>query len=553
LIARRLGVKSVGRMPAPARAPAPRWSPAVAAGLVVTALVVPLHLTFNRHAGPLWRDEVTGVNLVGLPSFADVLANLHLDSFPYAWVTLLRLWATTAGTDDATLRVLGLLVGLAILPAVWWTGRRLGLDAPLVTLVLVALNPSTIIYGGSVRGYGLGALAVTLALGALWTFVERPGRRTWAAAAAAVLFAVQTYFPNGVLLAAIGAGAAAVCLRRGAWGTLAGVVAAGAVGIVSLAFATPWIRYAFRVGALEQGDWPLALVAGVFRGALATEVPALGVAWTVAAVATAIGWGAALVRRADDTERDPALFAAVTATTALAAYFAYLQLVARLPTQYWYYLSLMAVLALALDVGTWLAAKRLRHGAALRAACALLVVAVAAPSVLRTVRLRMTNVDLVARKVAADGRPEDLAVVVPWVAGITFHRYYAGTTPWITIPDLDDHRFHLHLRVAEKMARGDDGVRDELARVERTLRSGGRVWVAGWLRAPAPGQMPAPLPPAPEGPTGWRAAPYLDAWELRLGALLRTHAVDVWEVPLPGVGAVNHWEALPLVVAEGWR
>jgi hypothetical protein len=524
----------------------------VVVGILLTAALVPLHVEFQRHAGPLWRDEVNGVNLIGMPTFGDVLANVHLDSFPYAWATVLRLWAVVAGTDDARLRLLGLVVGVATLAAIWWSGRRLGLDAPLVTLVLVGMNPSIVVYGDSVRGYGAGAAAICWALGALWAFVAAPRAATFVLALVAAVVSVQTYFPNGVLLSAVGCGAAVVCARRRAWSPLVGVVAVGLASAASLALAAPWIRYAFEVGKLEQGEWPFASLVSVFRGALVPDVPALATGWVVA-TAVAGGGCAAALRATDAARRDRALFAGVTIVVGLAAYFAYLHLIARLPTQYWYYLSLMMLLALCLDVGVWLAAERVRYGPWLRAALVGIVAVWGAPDVRAAVGVRMTNVDVVAQRIAADARAADLVVVVPWVAGISFGRYYAGAAPWITVPDLADHRFHRHLDVMAKMRLGDGGVRDELDRIERTLRAGGRVWVAGPLRAPAPGDAPPALVPAPAGPRGWRAAPYLDAWELQLGALLRAHAVEVWNVPLADVGAVNRWETLPLVMAEGWR
>jgi hypothetical protein len=116
-----------------------------------------------------------------------------------------------------------------------------------------------------------------------------------------------------------------------------------------------------------------------------------------------------------------------------------------------------------------------------------------------------------------------------------------------------DHAVHVHLEIRDRMERGAEGVAGELARVEQVLRAGGTVWVVGEPMSPPPGQ-PAPiLPPAPTGPQGWRAGPYLDMWELQLGALLRAHAASVERVPLPDVGQVNAWENVPLYRASGWR
>jgi hypothetical protein len=58
---------------------------------------------------------------------------------------------------------------------------------------------------------------------------------------------------------------------------------------------------------------------------------------------------------------------------------------------------------------------------------------------------------------------------------------------------------------------------------------------------------------APNGPRGWASAPYLESWELQLGALLEGHAREGAKVPLPDLGRVNAWENMPVVMMEGWR
>jgi hypothetical protein len=525
-----------------------------AVGLLLTAALLPLHLVFLRHAGALWRDEVNGLNLVTLPSFAEVFAQRHLDSFPMVWVSVLYSWAAVAGDADAALRRLGLVIGLATIATLWWTARRLALAAPLVTLLLFAMSPSAIIYGDSLRGYGLGALAVAFCLGAVWWFVDRPSRRSALLALAAALLAVHTYFPNGILLAAIIAGAAAVCLCRRAWPRLAAVLAIGALASATMVFNLAWIRYALEVGAVEQGSWSIGWLLSVFRQALAPGAPLLALAWAAAALLAATG--AALTwwsPRGAGADRERALFVAVAAVVGLVGYFVYLRFIARLPTLLWYYLSPMVLVALACDVAIALLAARFRYGVAAQALAVAALAALGAADVLATVRVRMTNLDVVAAKLEELAAPADLVVVFPWVCGITFERYYRGAAAWITLPDFEEHEFHRHLWVAEKMKLGEKAVAPELDRVERTLREGQRVWVVGALVAPPPGQPLPPLPPAPSGPQGWRAAPYLDHWERQLGALLQEHGRDLWRIALPDLGAVNAWENLPLIQVEGWR
>lgn len=533
----------------------------VVVGAALTLVVIGLFVEYQRHAGPLWRDEVNSVNLAHLPSLREVYEHSHLDSFPTAWVILLYSWvAAGLGESDAALRTLGLVIGLATLATWWWTARRLGLRAPVVTLVLLGMNPTWVTYGTQVRGYGLGVLGLSWALGATFSFVRRPSLATALIAQAAAILAVQSYFGNCFLIAALCAGGAAVALRRRSIRLAAAVIGIGAIAAVSMSVNLFSVAYAARLASIEQGTYPLAWYAEVLWNALGPEAPLLRAAWTTAAAVAVAGVAATLLaapapatapaaEEVADDDRARATYVAVAALTSLAGYAAYVGYIS-VRTQVWYYLSLMSVLAFACDVGTELLAKRFARGKALRAATAAVCAGIVAVGIVPEVRVRMTNVDAIAATLAREARPDDLVVVFPWYCGISFARYYRGSAPWITLPDFASHTYHEHALVAEKMQRRETAVAGELARVEQTLRAGHRVWIAGPLVAPGPGQPPRPLP-RPDEPQ--RAAYYLENWEQQLGALLRTHARDVWNVPLPELGPLNRWEGLPLLVAEGWR
>jgi hypothetical protein len=122
--------------------------------------------------------------------------------------------------------------------------------------------------------------------------------------------------------------------------------------------------------------------------------------------------------------------------------------------------------------------------------------------------------------------------------GISYLRYARGSTPWMTLPDLADHRIHrfdlLQVRLAEP-----DPLRDVLGAVERTLRSGHRVWVAGNVEIPPPGAALSALD--------------LQDGSQRFGAFLRDHATQGGRMPVPWNGPVNGYERLELLVFSGWR
>jgi hypothetical protein len=524
----------------------------VLAALLCLALAA-LQVEYRRHAGPLWRDEVNSVNLATLPSFGEVLRNAHLDSFPVVWASLLHAWtAAGLGDTDRDLRRLGLLVGLATLIALWWTARQLDVDPPLIAFLLFGMSPTIVIYGDMVRGYGLAALATIACIGAMWRWLERPTPGRWLVAQAAALLAVQTHYANCLLLLAIGVGAAAVCIWRRRWTMLLGVGALGAVAAASV-IAINWtaLVYMTKTGPLEVQDIALGRLLRVFGEALAPSVPGLAIVWAAAALLAVLGFAVTIWAPRSGADRERAIYLAVMALAALAGYFAALKS-AGVGLQYWHYLSLIGVLALACDAGVTLLVRRARHGEWMRIAGVAAIALAVASNAAAAVRVRMTNVDRIATLLAEGAQPNDLIVVLPWVCGISFDRYYRGAAPWMTVPDFDEHRFHRHLLVAERMRQGSAAVAPELERIQQTLQAGGRVWVVGQPMVPLPGDELASLPPAPSGPRGWRAGPYLDNWELQVGALLDRRTRQRMPVEVPSDGPINYWENLPLAMVEGW-
>jgi len=538
-------------------APTTRWDPrraSIALALVLTLVLVGLHLVFHAHAGPLWRDEVNSVNVASSPSLSDVFARARFDSFPAAWTAILHLsLGLGSGDADRDGRRLGLVIGLVTIASVWWAGRRLGVAAPVVALLLFAMSPSVIIYGDAVRGYGLGAAALLWCAGSLWAYVERPGARRLALAFMASLAAVQTHYANCLLLLAAGAGAAAVVLRERNFRALASLALLGMGAALSVVIVNRGaLEYMTQTAPLIVATWPTAFLIEVFAHAIGAGVTPLSIAWALAGVLALAGLALAFRPGSDPADVDRALFCGVTIILGLVVYFIALRSTG-VGIQYWHYLSLMGLCALILDVGSGLFAARWWWGGWARVAIVAVLALASVRDVAEAVRLRMTDVDLAAREIARRGGPGDLVVVLPWYAGVTFDRYYRGSTPWITIPDLPEHKVHTHLAIRDRMKIGSRAVDDELSRVERVLRGGGQVFVVGVVAAPDQGAPPAELPAAPGGPRGWHADPYLESWELQLGALLERHGVERERVTLPPVGSVNAWESLPVGVVRGWR
>ena len=112
------------------------------AAIGLTAAAVVLQVVNFRHAGALWRDEAAAVNLAQMPSWSAIWSHLEHESFPLLITLLVRIWTAVGfGGSDAGLRAFGLLVGLGILAALWWSAWHLMRRPPLFSLLLIALRP----------------------------------------------------------------------------------------------------------------------------------------------------------------------------------------------------------------------------------------------------------------------------------------------------------------------------------------------------------------------------------------------------------------------------
>jgi len=510
---------------------------------------VALHALRLIHAGPLWRDEAAVAGLASLP-VRDILTWFPHEAFPPLFHLIVKTWAACFGGADRTFRLFGLLAGLALLAQIWWTTRRTLGTVPLLALALVAISPSFLLFGDSLRGYGLGSVAILAAFGAFARLALRPDRRALAGAAAAALLSVHLLLHNSPLLLALGLAAIGVGILRRRPRVIAAVAGIGAVTALSL------LPYAGPIRAMRSWSvlvqvpvGPREILAEMARTASA-PVDTLRWVWLLLLVLALVGAALALKRDApgeeEATQPDLRLYSLLALPLAILAQWIFLATAGYTPRP-WYFLPLLALAAVCLD-GLLTASPLLRGtrlGAALLASLTLALPALA------FTRERMSNMDLVADRIAAEAKPGDLVIVLPWYYGISYHRQDRGKAPWMTVPDLADHRMHRYDLVKARMEEPEP-LRDVAEALERTLRSGHRVWVAGRVDFPPPGAQPLDLPPAPQSRAGWLEFAYVQVWSQQIGAFLRDHATHGGRAPIPS-GPVSGFERLDLLVFSGWR
>jgi hypothetical protein len=168
---------------------------------------------------------------------------------------------------------------------------------------------------------------------------------------------------------------------------------------------------------------------------------------------------------------------------------------------------------------------------------------------LRGIRVRQTNIDLIADRLNRVSKPGDLIVVDPWYLGISFERYYHSSATWTTLPSISDHKLHRYDLIKSAMTLPDQDQVVALLRdqIQTTLKSGHQVWLVGTWVPPKPGFVVPTLPPAPNDTAQpWYCDPYYRMWSAKLGYYLGVCAANTEAAALAATGPVNSVEDFQL-------
>ena len=176
----------------------------VLAGLTVLAAV---NVLWDLGSSSLFIDEGNSVD-IALHPLGDILDGVKvIETSPPTYFYGLHEWIGRLGSRaDWFVRLPSALAAIALVPAVWWVGRRMGGRAVgLVAAAACTLNPYVLNYGQQARMYALLMLAATLATGAALRAVVATGRaRTaWLAASGALALVAGALHYTGLVPAAV--------------------------------------------------------------------------------------------------------------------------------------------------------------------------------------------------------------------------------------------------------------------------------------------------------------------------------------------------------------
>jgi uncharacterized membrane protein len=217
--------------------------------LALTAAALALRMVFLT-AKALWFDETVSVFIASHPVERILPLLAANDPHPPLHYLVLHVWVALFGDGERAVRSLGVLIGTAVVPAVWLFGRRLvGGVAALVAAGLVMVAPSQIAASQEARMYGLLTLTALLSWWALWRAVGEHRARPWAAYAVAVAAMLYTHYFGFFV---VGAQVVWLLWRRTAPGAWRRWVYAGAGALLLF---LPWLTSFIQQLASGRG-WP---------------------------------------------------------------------------------------------------------------------------------------------------------------------------------------------------------------------------------------------------------------------------------------------------------
>lgn len=524
----------------------------LAAACLLSLFIVALHLAFRASAGPLWRDEVNSINMATLATVPDIWDHLKWDSFPILFSLVLRGWANLGGGSDAGLRLFGLLVGLLLLGSLWLSSRLLSSRLPILSLSIFGLNSVALVYGDSIRPYGLGLLFIVLTFAFVWRVAEVPRTGRVVLAALAAMLSVQCMYQNALLVLAIIMGGVAVTVRHRLWRRSALLIGVGIMAAVSLVPYWPAVSQGRDWMAITKGSIGLDFVGQRLMSSLEASSDFMPWVWLatlmVSLVVTPYFQLHGSPAEATDFRSDVTLYCLVALLIGGISFLA-LTLALGVPPALWHFLPVMALAAVAMDgiLGT------IAPAIAWRAALALGIWLVSGPTVWSNVHQRLTNMDSVAGLLKAKAQANDLVLVNPWYCAVGLSRHYQAGTSLETLPPMGDSRIHRYDLLKKQMLM-PNAIAPVLTRMQETLQGGGRVWIVGGLQYESGSEPPSPLPPAPRLPSGWWYGPYMSNWEKQAAYFLQTHALQIDLALEPTkYPAVNPLENCPVFVVQGWK
>lgn len=483
------------------------WQRRLISGLLLflcaVAAVVRAAVGYN---GGIWADEGFFLLVVGSPSWRAMVDFLRFhESHPPLFYALMRVWRHVFGTGDAVALILPLIIGVAIVPVIFFCGSRLfSWRVGLIAAALSAISPSLVEHSSQLRPYGLLPLLTLVSCYALIVTIARGGVRY--GLAYVVSTALLLYTHNWSWLVVLGQVAAVASLFAQLPTIQRSRVARDlilcwtAVGIAYLPWLTTLLYQAqhaghppiFVDGWVKGAELAMFAIPSAFVMVLFGGISAAGSGVWLAASAFVLAAGAflwatlsavAVHQRGNSRDSLSSEYSSIAIRILIvvpaAAIIGAIALSWRTNLLIPRCLAMLTPLVL-LIIAQWFEKQRLSSrmgaGAALGVTVLAGVVVVSIVSVVSLMNAPRSNVREVASAIARKDRPSDMVILVPEWYAASFNHYFPPSVEQIDYPhagrsgavDFAD----VYKRVADPapvvFLRG---------RIDEARRQGKRVWL----------------------------------------------------------------------------
>lgn len=449
--------------------------------LVLSAVF--FHVELFAFIRALWRDEANSVYLALLPIKTGILQSLLYDSFPPGFTVLLHLWGMMFQTDLG-LRIFGMVVGFGIIGSFLYSARLLKIGFPFLAFAIFELNSTAIRYGDSLRPYGIGIICMILSAGFLGRFLFEEKFHTKRAIPFFIfsILSVQFLYQNAFLLAGICASGLLIAAIKRERKKILVIILAGVSALASLTVYLPYVKAAREWSEVARVDLNISTVVSDFALSLGFWGQVLALFGILLVV---LGLVKYLANKNDSAaQKEMFYFAFCSAVLGSFGYLFFMDYVSISP-QPWHYLPLIGFLGILMDI-IFKAVFHESQAMGFANVALITIILITMLGAYHSLQIPATNIDQIGEELNLQAKENDIIVIDPWYVAVSFHRYYKGSVPVLTIPPLSDTSIHRYDLWKEKLQEPNpNAIVNEAA--AKTLREGNNIWFIGMV----PNSLPA--------------------------------------------------------------
>ena len=208
------------------------------------------------YSGGIWADEGSFLNVIAAPSWREMIDFLKVhESHPPLFYMMMRAWARVA-TGDTAMMLLPLLLGAAIVPAMFIAGRALFDErVGLICAVFAAFASQLVEHASQLRPYGLLSLLALISTSAMALAITGSRRRAWTVYVVATSLMLYTHSWGWLIFGGQQLAVAPLLLRQKAEAPLREWLIC--CGMVLLAY-SPWLpSLLYQVTHAGHGSLPI--------------------------------------------------------------------------------------------------------------------------------------------------------------------------------------------------------------------------------------------------------------------------------------------------------